>query len=86
VSAAIALVLESMTQAVRHLAFVVPAGVGTQEAELVLFGHSLGISSELALAVAAAMRIRELLCGLPPLISRQWMERRRLRGVMPNAY
>ena len=86
VSAATALVLESMTQAVRHLAFVVPAGVGVQEAGLVVFGHSLGIGSELALAVSAAKRIREVLCGLPSLISWQWMEGQRLRGAMPNAY
>lgn len=86
VSAATSLVLESMTQAVRHLAFVVPAGVGVQEAGLVIFGHSLGIGSELALAVSAAKRIREVLCGLPSLISWQWMEGQRLRGAMPNAY
>jgi hypothetical protein len=81
VSAAAALVLESMTQAVRHLAFVVPAGVGVQEAGLVLFGQALGIGSELALAVSMAKRIREVLCGLPSLMSWQWMEGRRLRGA-----
>jgi putative membrane protein len=86
VSAGAALVLESMTQAVRHLAFVVPAGVGVQEAGLVLFGHSLGIGSELALAVSAAKRIREVLCGLPSLLSWQWMEGQRLRGAVPNVY
>ena len=80
-----ALVLESMTQAVRHLAFVVPAGIGVQEAGLVLFGHALGISSELALAVSMAKRIREVLCGLPALISWQWLEGRRLQGSMRNA-
>jgi len=80
-----ALVLESMTQAVRHLAFVVPAGIGVQEAGLVLFGHALGISSELALAVSMAKRMREVLCGLPALISWQWLEGRRLQGSMRNA-
>jgi putative membrane protein len=79
VGAKAALVLESMTQAMRHLAFVVPAGLGVQEAGLVLFGHALGISSELALAVSMAKRMREVLCGLPPLISWQWLEGRRLR-------
>jgi putative membrane protein len=74
-----ALILESMTQAMRHLAFVVPAGLGVQEATLVLFGHALGISSELALAVSMAKRVREVLCGLPSLISWQWMEAARLR-------
>jgi putative membrane protein len=86
VSAATALVLESLTQAVRHVAFVIPAGVGVQEAGLVLFGHSLGIGSELALAVSAAKRMREVLCGLPSLMSWQWMEGQRLRRLMPNAY
>ncbi len=80
-----AVVLESMTQAVRHLAFVVPAGIGVQEAGLVLFGHALGISSELALAVSMAKRMREVLCGLPALISWQWLEGRRLQGSMRNA-
>jgi uncharacterized membrane protein YbhN (UPF0104 family) len=82
---ATALVLESMTQAVRHLAFVVPAGLGVQEAGLVLFGHALGISSELALAVSMAKRLREVLCGLPALLSWQWLEGRRLQGLMGNA-
>ena len=80
-----ALVLESMTQAVRHLAFVVPAGIGVQEAGLVLFGHALGISGELALAVSMAKRLREVLCGLPALMSWQWLEGRRLQGSMRNA-
>ncbi|HEV7612974.1 MAG TPA: lysylphosphatidylglycerol synthase domain-containing protein [Steroidobacteraceae bacterium] len=73
-----AVVLESMTQAVRHLAFVVPAGIGVQEAGLVVFGHALGISGELALAVSMAKRTREVLCGLPALLSWQWLEGRRL--------
>ena len=73
-----ALVLESMTQAVRHLAFVVPAGIGVQEAGLVVFGHAIGISGELALALSMTKRMREVLCGLPALLSWQWAEGRRL--------
>jgi len=80
VGTSVAVMLESMTQAVRHLAFVVPAGLGVQEAGLIIFGQALGISSELALAVSMAKRIREVLCGLPSLISWQWLEGRRLRG------
>ena len=79
VGAKAAIVLESMTQALRHLAFVIPAGLGVQEAGLVLFGHALGISGELALAVSMAKRMREVLCGLPPLLSWQWLESRRLK-------
>ena len=80
-----AVTLESLTQALRHLAFFVPAGLGVQEASLVLFGHALGISSELALAVSLAKRIRELLCGLPPLASWQFLEARRLRTPLPKS-
>jgi putative membrane protein len=80
IAATDALVLESLTQAARHVAFIVPAGVGVQEAGLVLFGHLLGISGELALAVSMAKRLREILCGLPSLVSWQWLEARRLRS------
>jgi putative membrane protein len=82
VGANAALVLESMTQAIRHLAFVIPAGIGVQEAGLVLFGHALGINSELALAVSMAKRMREVLCGLPSLMSWQWVEGQRLQMLM----
>jgi uncharacterized membrane protein YbhN (UPF0104 family) len=81
VSVADAVILESMCQALRTLAFLVPAGLGVQEAGLVIFGHLLGISSELALAVSLAKRMREVLCGLPALASWQWVEARRLRGA-----
>ena len=76
VSVASSVMLEGLTQAVRHLAFIVPAGLGVQEAALVLFGHALGISAELALAVSAVKRMREVLCGVPPLLSWQWLEAR----------
>jgi putative membrane protein len=81
VDARAAIALESMTQAVRHLAFMVPAGLGVQEAGLVLFGHALGIDSELALAVSMAKRFREIGWGVPMLISWQWSEGRRLNRL-----
>jgi putative membrane protein len=70
----IAILVESMTLAVRHLAFFVPAGIGVQEVGLVLLGHVLGIDGELALALSMAKRVRELLWGVPSLLSWQWME------------
>jgi putative membrane protein len=78
VSAKAAIMLESMTQAIRHVAFVVPAGLGVQEAGLVLFGNALGLGSELALSVSMAKRLREVLWCLPPLLSWQWLEARLL--------
>jgi putative membrane protein len=74
-----AVMLESMTQAMRHVAFIVPAGLGVQEAGFVLFGHALGIGGELALAVSMAKRLREVLCGVPALVSWQLREAARLR-------
>lgn len=81
VSVTVAVILESMTQALRHFAFFIPAGLGVQEAGLVLFGQTLGISSELALAVSMAKRVREVACGLPALASWQFLEGRRLRAA-----
>lgn len=77
VSAAASVMLEGLIQAVRHIAFIVPAGLGVQEAALVLFGHALGISAELALAVSAVKRMREVLCGVPPLLWWHWLEARK---------
>lgn len=79
ISASGAVMVEGLTQAMRHIAFLVPAGLGVQEAGFVLFGHILGISTELALAVSMAKRMREVLCGVPSLVSWQWLEAARLR-------
>jgi putative membrane protein len=73
-----ALMLESMTQAIRHLGFVIPAGLGIQEAGLILFGRTLGIDAELAVAVSVAKRLREVTWGVMALLSWQWMEGRRV--------
>jgi putative membrane protein len=73
-----AIVVESLTQAVRHLAFVIPSGLGVQEAALVVFGRTFGIDAELALAVSMAKRMREILLGVVSLLSWQWMEGRHI--------
>ena len=72
-----AVIMEGLMQALRHLAFVVPAGIGVQEAALVVFGHTLGVGSDLALTVSLAKRVRELVCGAPSLISWWLFEGRR---------
>jgi putative membrane protein len=81
VTIAQAVILESMTVALRHVAFFVPAGIGVQEAGLVVFGRLLGIDGELALAVSMVKRTRELCWGIPSLLSWQWLEGRRLQRV-----
>jgi putative membrane protein len=73
-----ALSVEGLTQAVRHIAFVIPAGLGVQEAALIMFGRTFGIDAELALALSMAKRLREVLLGVVSLLSWQWMEARQI--------
>jgi putative membrane protein len=79
-----AVMLESMVQAFRNVAFMVPASLGVQETVLVVFGHSLGIGTEMAIAVSLVKRLREVLWGVGSLLSWQWMEGRRLRVPLQN--
>jgi putative membrane protein len=79
VSAWAAIAVEATTQAVRHIIFIVPAGLGIQEAGLVLFGQVVGIDSNVALSLSLAKRMREVLFGVPALLSWQFLEARRLR-------
>ena len=64
---AAAVALESLTQAIRHFIFVVPAGLGVQEAGLVGFGYLLGLGSDATIALSLAKRMREILFGIPAL-------------------
>jgi putative membrane protein len=63
-----ALALESLTQALRHFIFVVPAGLGVQEAGLVGFGYLLGLPNDASIALSLAKRMREILFGVPALM------------------
>ncbi len=77
-----AIAVEASTQAVRHIIFIVPAGLGIQEAGLVLFGQIVGIDSNVALSLSLAKRMREVLFGMPALLSWQFFEARRLRRTL----
>ena len=72
-----AIALESLTMTVRNFAFLVPAGLGVQEASLVGFGALLGVNGDLALALSLAKRMREILFGTPALLSWYWVEGRK---------
>jgi len=79
---AAALAIESLTQAARHFIFIVPAGLGVQEAGLIALGRALGFDSDVAIALSLAKRMREVLFGLPALAAWQWLEGRSgLMGV-----
>jgi len=62
-----ALILESLSMAVRAAAFMLPGGLGAQEASLVLLGPMVGISAETALALALVKRLREIIVGVSGL-------------------
>jgi uncharacterized membrane protein YbhN (UPF0104 family) len=55
---------------------MVPGGLGTQEAGFVLFGSAVGLAPQAALALSLARRMRQVLLGLPALLSWYWTERR----------
>ncbi|MGA7981390.1 MAG: lysylphosphatidylglycerol synthase domain-containing protein [Chromatiaceae bacterium] len=78
VSIGTAVLLQSLGQAVRTAAFMVPGGIGVQEAGFMLFAHLVGLGPHVGLALALAKRLRELVFGLPLLASWQWFEGRRL--------
>ena len=73
-----ALVLESLTQAAKSVFFVVPAGLGVQEAGLIGAGLLLGVTPDVALALSLAKRMREIVFGVPALVVWQALEGRRL--------
>jgi len=81
ITPAAAIALEAMAQAVRHFIFFVPAGLGVQEGGLILIGQLIGIPADFALALSLTKRAREVLFGLPALISWQWLESARLRTM-----
>jgi uncharacterized membrane protein YbhN (UPF0104 family) len=79
VSIPAAVALESIVLAIRHLAFLIPAGIGVQEAGMIVFGQLLGLDNETALTLSLVKRMREVMLGLPALLSWQFYEARHLR-------
>ncbi len=80
-----ALALEALQQAIRHLVFVAPAGLGVQEVGLLMLGRLIGLPDEASLSLSLAKRARELLFAVLPLASWQWMEALRLKRPLPDA-
>lgn len=74
VSAGGAIAIEALTQAVRHAAFMVPAGLGVQEVAVVLLAQMFGIDREVGLSLALVKRMREVIFGCIALASWQWAE------------
>lgn len=69
-----ALAIEALTQAVRHAAFFVPAGLGVQDAAVVLLAQMFGVDREVAFSLALVKRMREVIFGVFALVSWQVVE------------
>jgi putative membrane protein len=64
----VALMLESVGQAVRGAAFAIPGALGVQEGGYLLLAPLAGLHPETALALSLAKRVREILLGVPGLL------------------
>ena len=81
VSYAEALVIESLTQAVRGAAFAVPGALGVQEGGLIALCAIFGVPAQSALALSLVKRVADVAIGAPGLLAWQVLESRRaLRG------
>jgi putative membrane protein len=79
-----ALLVESLGQALRSAAFIVPGALGVQEGGYLLLGAAFGLNPATALALSLVKRARELLLGLPGLAA--WLlEESAMRLPAPRA-
>jgi uncharacterized membrane protein YbhN (UPF0104 family) len=78
VSAADALAVEAVVQALSSAAFLVPAALGVQEGAFAAVGAAIGLSPDAALALALARRARDALVLGPALVVWQAREARAL--------
>jgi uncharacterized membrane protein YbhN (UPF0104 family) len=72
------LIIETMGQALRSAAFIVPGALGVQEAGFLVLGTIFGLAPETGLSISLVRRIRELALGLPAILTWQLVEGRRL--------
>jgi uncharacterized membrane protein YbhN (UPF0104 family) len=81
VNATEAMILESLSQALRAAAFPVPSGLGIQEGGFIALGGLFGIPPEAALALSFVKRVPDLAIGLPGLLAWYWLEFQRLPPI-----
>jgi len=74
-----AFLIDVMTGAVRSLVFFIPGALGAQESGILLICSVVGVDPSLALALALAKRARDIILGLPGLVS--WLCAERYLGA-----
>ena len=73
-----ALVIESLGQAVKGAAFIVPGAIGVQEGGFIALCAVFGIPAPVAIALSLVKRLPEIALGLPGLLIWQGLEGRNL--------
>jgi glycosyltransferase 2 family protein len=71
-----AVMIEALIQAITSAAFVVPGALGLQEGAFLVLGAAVGLDGGVALALATARRLRDVVVFLPGLIAWHWAESR----------
>ena len=71
VSLTVAVLLESVAEAIRTAAFAVPGALGVQEGGYMVLGTMLGLPTDVSLALSLTKRVRELFLGVPALMTWQ---------------
>jgi putative membrane protein len=77
VAAADALAVEAVIQALSSGAFIVPGALGVQEGGFLAVGGLIGLTPEIALALALARRARDVIVFVPALLAWQFGAGRR---------
>jgi len=80
-----ALAIEALLSALAAAAFLVPVNAGVQEAGYAGLGAIFGVPPELSIAVSLVRRARDLVVGVPILLTWQLVEVRRLRAMQQVA-
>lgn len=71
--------IEGVACGIMSVSFLVPAGLGVQEAAYIALGSAFGIDPSVALGLSLLRRGRDLAIGIPVLLLWQGAEMRRLR-------
>ncbi|MBV9777280.1 MAG: flippase-like domain-containing protein [Acetobacteraceae bacterium] len=74
-----AMAIEGLLSGALAVAFLVPGGLGVQEASYVLIGQAFGMPAHLSIGLSFLRRARDIVIGAPALLVWQAIEVRRLR-------
>jgi len=77
-----AIIIDSLLNGLRTLAFAIPGALGVQEAGYVALGALFALPPDMAIALSLLRRGRDLAIGIPGVLSWQAIEGNRLRRLL----